>query len=265
MKSVVAYFRLAGEFTNPAKFMWGAFLSGLIVFIVAIILVVLLRKFILVKRSSKILRFIAYTYFILLPLLAGFFAFKWGFFNSLRKDIKEHTGVYAKHIPAVFDEQTAGAVQSLFGPNNAGVAGLTTNQLIDTVGAVMYNVYGKTLEQQASLDGAQGKLAAFMLRTTKGAGIAYIIKTYIRKLLHEKLGLHEEVSADLMQTEIAAIIKGGLFVNIAVIQVDHFLKGLQMGVLITFLLILAIPCIEIGVAHYLLRRRAKAVLQAVAA
>jgi heme exporter protein D len=61
MKSVVNYFHLAGEFTNPAKFIWGAFLSGLIVFIIAIVLVVLLRKYILVTRSSKILRFIAYA------------------------------------------------------------------------------------------------------------------------------------------------------------------------------------------------------------
>jgi hypothetical protein len=268
MKSVVNYFHLAGEFTNPAKFIWGAFLSGLIVFIIAIVLVVLLRKYILVTRSSKILRFIAYAYFILLPLLAGFFAFKWGFFNSLRKDIKEHAGVYAKHVPSVFDEKASSAVQSLFSKKDGGVspiAGLTTNQVIDTVGTLVYNVYGKTLEQRASMDGAQGKLAAFMLRTTQGAGISYVIKKYIVKLLTEKLGLHEEVSADLMETQIASIINNGLFVNIALIQVDHFLKGLQKGVLMTFLLIFAVPCIEIGVAHYLHRKRLKAAMQPVVA
>jgi len=265
MKSVVEYLRLAGEFTNPAKLMWGAFLTGLIVFIIAIVLVVLLRKYILVNRSSKILRFVAYTYFFLLPLLAGFFAFKWGFFNSLRKDIREHTPVYAKHVPPTFDEQATKAVQSLFGPNNSAVKGLTTNQLIDTIGTVVYNVYGKTLEERAFLDGVQGKMAAFMLRATKGAGIAFVIKKYIRKMLTEKIGLREDVSSELMQTEIAALIKGGLFVNIAMIQVDHFLKGMQKGVLITFLLILAIPCIETGLAHYLHRKRLKAQLAPVPA
>lgn len=268
MKSVVNYFNLIGEFTNPATFIWGAILTGLLAFIVALVLIILLRKHILIDRSHKVLRFIAYTYFILLPLLAGFFGFKWGFFNSVRKDIKTHAGVYAKHVPSVFDEQANSAIHNLFGAKEGGassIAGLTSNQLIDTVGVVIYDVYGKTLEQRASLDGVQGKLAAFMLRTTKGAGIAFVIKKYIRKLLTEKLGLHEEVSADLMQTEIASIINGGLFVNIALIQVDHFLKGLQKGVLITFLLIFAIPCIEIGVAHYLHRKRIKAVRQPVTA
>ena len=61
MKSVVSYFNLVGEFTNPAKFMWGAFLSGLVAFTIAVILVIVLRKFILVPRSIKILRFVAYT------------------------------------------------------------------------------------------------------------------------------------------------------------------------------------------------------------
>lgn len=133
------------------------------------------------------------------------------------------------------------------------------------MGTVVYNVYGKTLEERASVDGAQGRMAAFMLRATRGAGIAFVIKKYIRKLLTEKIGLQEEVSSELMQTEIAALIKGGLFVNIAMIQVDHFLKGMQKGVLITFLLILAVPCIEIGVAHYLHRKRLKAQLAPVPA
>ncbi|MGO4292509.1 hypothetical protein [Chitinophaga sp. RAB17] len=266
MKSVVNYFNLIGEFTNPATFIWGAILTGLLAFIVALVLVILLRKHILIDRSHKVLRFIAYTYFILLPLLAGFFGFKWGFFNSVRKDIKTHAGVYAKHVPSVFDEQANSAVQSLFASKEgdaSSITGMTSNQLIDTVGVLVYNVYGKTLEQRAALDGVQGKLAAFMLRTTKGAGVAFLIRKYITKLLTEKLGLHEEVSNELMQKEIASIINGGLFVNIALIQVDHFLKGLQKGVLITFLLIFAIPCIEIGVAHYLHRKRIKAVPQPV--
>ncbi|SEW52606.1 hypothetical protein [Chitinophaga arvensicola] len=262
MKSVVNYFNLVGEFTNPAKFMWGAFLSGLIAFIVAVILVIVLRKFILVPRSSKILRFVAYTYFVLLPLLAGFFAFKWGFFNSLRKDIKAHQEVYAKHIPSVFDQQASAAVQSLFrDPDGrpSALTKMTTNQVVDTVGALVYNVYGSTLEQHASQSGARGQLAAFMLRTTKGAGIAALMKKYIAAFLSDKLKLGEGTSEALMETKLISIIQGGLFLNIAVIQVDLFLKGLQKGVLITFLLILAIPLAEIAIAHYLHRKKLKAV------
>ncbi|HEY8957908.1 hypothetical protein [Chitinophaga sp.] len=263
MKSIVNYFSLIGEFTNPGKFMWEAFLTGFIVFVIAVVLVILLRKFILVPRSGKILRFVAYCWFAVLPLLAAFFAFKWGFFNSVRKDVKEHAGVYAKHVPAVFDDQATAAVESLFRRKDGSlteISALSSNQLIDTASVLIYNVYGSTLEQQAAKQGVQGKLAAFMLRTTKGAGIAFVIKKYIRKMLSEKIGLQEAVSADLMETKITAIINGGLFVNIALIQVDHFLKGMQKGVLITFLLIFAIPCAEIGVAHYLHRKKKRAMV-----
>lgn len=263
MRSVVNYFNLIGEFTNPGKFMWEAFLTGFIVFVIAIVLVILLRKFILVPRSGKFLRFVAYCWFAVLPLLAAFFAFKWGFFNSVRKDVKEHAGVYSKHVPAVFDDQATAAIQSLFRREDGSlipISRLSSNQLIDTASVLIYNVYGTTLEQQAAKQGIQGKLAAFMLRTTKGAGIAFVIKKYIRKMLSEKIGLQQEVSADLMETKITSIINGGLFVNIALIQVDHFLEGMQKGVLITFLLIIAIPCLEIGIAHYLHRKRKKAMI-----
>lgn len=267
MKSVVSYFNLVGEFTNPAKFMWGAFLSGLVAFIIAVILVIVLRKFILIPRSNKLLRFVAYTYFVLLPILAAFFAFKWGFFNSLRKDIKAHQEVYAKHIPPVFDQQASSAVQSLFRQPDGSPSDLTklsTNQVIDTVGALVYNVYGSTLEQQASQSGVKGKLAAFMLHTTKGAGVAALMKKYIIKFLAEKLKLGEDTGEALMETKLMTIIQGGLFLNIAVIQVDLFLKGLQKGVLITFLIILAIPLAEVVLAHYLHRRKLKAIPSPVA-
>lgn len=258
MKSVVTYFNLIGEFTNPVTFIWGALLSGFLAFVVAVVLVILLRKRILVDRSHQWLRYIAYTYFFLLPVLAGFFAFKWGFFNSVRKDIKAHREVYAKHVPAIFDEQATVAINALFSAKDGGVSRLSSNQLIDTVGAAIYNVYGQTLTQQAAATGAKGQVAAFMLRTTEGAGLAFIIKKYIRQLLTEKIGLQEEVSAEVMQTEIATLLKGGLFVNIALLQIDHFLKGIQKGILTTFLLILAIPCIEVAIAHYLLSRKQKA-------
>ncbi|MBO9728794.1 MAG: hypothetical protein J7623_09160 [Chitinophaga sp.] len=258
MKSVVEYFNLAGQFTNPATFIWGALVSAFLAFVVAVILVILLRKRILVDRSHKWLRYIAYTYFFLLPVLAGFFAFKWGFFNSVRKDIQAHRKVYAKHVPAIFDEQATAAINALFSAKEGGVSRLSSNQLIDTVGVAIYNVYGQTLTQQAAAAGVKGQLASFMLRTTKGAGLSFIIKKYIRQLLTEKIGLQEEVSAEVMQTEIATLLKGGLFVNIAIMQVDHFLKGLQKSILITFLLILAIPCIEVAIAHYLLSRKLKA-------
>lgn len=254
MQTIVTYFQLAGEFTNPYKFITGAVITGLTAFTVALLLVLLLRKYILVPRSHTLLKLLAYTYFVLLPLMAGFFGLKWGFFHSLRKDIRAHTDVYAAHVPPLFSEQAADAVDSLFG--GAEVSSFSTHQLIDTAAVVIYNVYGSTLEQQLSAtEGVKGKLASMLLHITRNKSIAAMMHKAVHNLLHDKLGLSDGASNEVVHTSLRKLLNGNLFVNIAVIQVDQFLKGLQRGILYTFLLILVVPLIEVGYAHYRYRRQ----------
>lgn len=255
MRTIVTYFQLAGEFTNPYRFISGAVISGLIAFFAALVLVLALRKYILVPRSHKLLKVLAYLYMVALPLLAGFFGMKWGFFHSLRKDIKAHTEVYAAHVPPVFSESALKAVDSLFG-GNARVSSLSTHQIIDTTAVVVYNVYGSTLEQQlGGTQGVKGKMASLLLQISKSKAIAGMMHKAVYNLLHDKLGLTDGASNEVVHTSLGKLVNGNLFVNIAVIQVDQFLKGLQRGILYTFLLILAIPLVEVTFAHYRYRRQ----------
>ncbi|MBC9932936.1 hypothetical protein [Chitinophaga qingshengii] len=260
MQTIVTYYQLASEFTNPWKFVTGAIISGLTAFAVALILVLLLRKYILVPRSNKLLKMLAYAYFVALPLLAGFFGMKWGFFHSLRKDIKAHTDVYAKHVPTLFNEQALKAVDSLLGGNNA-LSGKSPDEVMNVAAEAIYNVYGRTLEQQVSTRGVAGKLASAALNMTKSKSVAAIMRKAVYNLLHDKLKLTEGASNELLRTELGTLLNGNLFVNIAVIQVDQFLKGLQRGILYTFLLILAVPLIEVLIAHYRHRKQVAVRLQ----
>lgn len=262
MKETFRIIRLFSEFTNPFKIISGAVFVGILTAIIAIILVILLRKFMLVPRRHPILKYIAWTYFILLPVLAGFFGFKWGLFNSLRKDIKTHTSVYIEHIPASFDQNTSRLITAYFISDSAGVnvapmAKYTTNQLVDTAAEVIYRQYYATLEHQAILKDKGNAVVGFIARLTKGKGVAFFMKRSIRKLLTEKGGLDESVSEDLMGARIDEILRAGLFAKIILIRLDHFLQGVQKGILITFFLIIAIPLIEVLIAHYLYKKKMK--------
>jgi hypothetical protein len=252
MKETFRIIRLFSDFTNPFKIVSGGILTGILTFIVALVLVILLGKLMLVPRRHPVLKYIAWTYFLLLPLLAGFFGFKWGLFNSLRKDIKQHTSTYIEHIPASFDDQTSVAIKGFF---KGDVTQYTTNQLVDTAAEIIYRQYYATLDKQALLKDKGNALVNFIVGITKGKGVAYFMKKSIHKLLSEKAGLNEDVSKDLMASRIDEILKAGLFAKIILIQLDHFLQGVQKGILITFFLIILIPVIEILIAHYLHRRQ----------
>lgn len=262
MKETFRIIHLFSEFTNPFKIISGAVLTGILTAIIAIVLVILLRKFMLVPRRYPLLKYIAWTYFILLPLLAGFFGFKWGLFNSLRKDIKTHTSVYIQHIPASFDQNTSRLITAYFIRDSAGVnvapmGKYTTNQLVDTAAEVIYRQYYATLEHQALLKDKGNAVVGFIAGLTKGKGVAYFLKRSIKKMLSEKGGLNEDVTEDLMESRIDEILRAGLFAKIILIQLDHFLQGVQKGILITFFLIIAVPLVEILIAHYLHKKKLK--------
>ncbi|MCW3464559.1 hypothetical protein [Chitinophaga nivalis] len=260
MKTIVEYFHFAGQFTNPSRFVAGAVISGLLSFAAMLVLIILLRRFILVYRASPVMKWIAYSYFIVLPLLAAFFGFKWGFFHSLRQDIKSHAGNYAQQFPAGIEKETTAALQSLLtgsGSGENGMEHLTGSQLIDTVSTVVYNVYGSTLSEQAAKPGVQGQLINFVQNRMMGKGVATFVKKQIRKILKEKLGVAPTISHALLQTQVSEIVSAGFFVKVLLLQTDYFLKGLQQGVLITFLIILSIPLLEIVVANCRRRNEAR--------
>jgi|GEM_PF-1848505 len=255
MKEIYQTLSQYGQFSNPAKVVGGAVLYGIAALLVTLILLIIFRKKILVSRSHKALRVLAYTYFILLPLLAGFFFMKWGFFNSMRKDIKAHTEVYIRHIPSTFDAQTSAAVKLFLQDQHISLATLSSDQLIDAVAEVIYAQYNTLLEKQASLKEGSNLLLSWALKISKGQGIARLMKNTIHKMLKEKLGLDESVSKELMASRIDEVLRTGFFAKITLIQVDHFLKGIQKGILITFFILLSIPLAEILIAHYLLRKK----------
>lgn len=260
MKETFRIIRLFGEFTNPFKIVSGAILTGVLTAIIAIILVVLLRKFILVPRRYPVLKYIAWFYFLLLPALAGFFGFKWGLFNSMRKDIKAHTEVYIKHVPASFDMNSSAELTALFMKDSAGVnvaplANYSTDQLIDTAAGVIYAQYNGILERQALLKEKGNTLASVIVHISGGKGVAYFMKKAIRNLLKDKIGLSENVSKDLMEAKIEEVLSAGLFAKIMLIQLDHFLQGVQKGILITFFMIVMVPVVEILIAHYLHKKK----------
>jgi hypothetical protein len=255
MKEMYQTLSQLGQFVNPSTIISGAVLSGIAALILTLLLLIIFRKKILVARRYKALRILAYSYFIILPLLAGFLWMKWGFFNSLRKDIKAHTEIYIKHIPSSFDTQTSAAVSNFLHNKNTSLSALTTDQLIDAVVDVIYTQYSTMLSQQQTLEKGSNVLLSWALKLTKGKGVAQLIRDTIRKTLKEKLGLDEAVSNDLMASRIDEIIKMGLFAKIGLIQADHFIKGLQKGILITFCILMAIPLAEVIIAHYLLKKK----------
>jgi len=256
--NILDYWKIITTYTNPIHIATQTILYIVLFFFVALILVILLRKIILVKRVHLSLKYLSYCYLIGIPLLSGFFGFKYGLANAVQKDLKTHIDAYTQQMQQHFNsDSTFDITMILAGNKNLSNASphISTNEAIDLLSEYFYNRYGEVLEQTSKKDGTvNGKISYLFLKITKSKGIAFMIKKGIKNIVSEKVGLGEDVTADLLDTKIDELIKDGLLKKIVVVEIDKVFGSIKSGVLLTLGFILLLCGIEIGIANYKLRK-----------
>jgi hypothetical protein len=248
-------------FTNP----FSIFLSGIFwaigSFLFFLLLVIFLRKFILVKRKSKFLKYLSWTYF-LIPVLAIFFGFKFGILNGMRNDLKAHVQNYTK-VMDVFIKEFMGATPDEFfteivAGKNSATADMNTNQVIDRFSDTVYAKFGSSMESAAMQDSTMpGKFAGLFLKMTKSKGISAGIKYSIHELLYKELGIDKDVSKDVMQTKFRELLQKGLFTSILEKEIDHLFIPWEKTIGIIFSVLLLFPLTEIIISTIIFRKQMK--------
>ncbi len=104
-QSVSKYLSLIGEYANPAAIIYSAISMAIGAFVLAALLIILLRKFIFTKRPHVMLKVLAILYAIIIPIMAGLLGFKYGLAHGIQCDLKEYLGAYTKSLDAAFSEQ----------------------------------------------------------------------------------------------------------------------------------------------------------------
>jgi len=128
----------------------------------------------------------------------------------------------------------------------------SSNEVIDGISEEMYIQYENSLKNTST--NISDKAVSFFYKMARGKIIAYKVKQLIHKLLTDKIGTSDEVSKEIMDIKLEELLKEGLFTKIITVQVDSFFKGILKGVVITFLLILLLPIIEIIIAFIMYKR-----------
>lgn len=251
-QSVSKYLSLIGEYTNPVAIIYTAVSMAIGAFLLAVLLIILLRKFIFVKRRHVILKVLAIIYVIVVPILAGLFGFKLGLVNGIHHDLNEHLGAYTKSLDLAFSEQ----IRKELGPGD--LSKTSAKDLVDTVSVAIYDVYKHTLDYKA-LDARpdlSSKVSVFLLDLFSAKGISAGLKKGITKLVEKSLGVDEDITAEAMEVRLGELLKSGLLTKLVGMQIDKFFNSIKTGIYLVFFLILLIPGIEIAIALYLNKKAA---------
>lgn len=251
-QSITKYLDIIGEYTNPVAILYSAVSMAIGAFVLAGLLIILLRKFIFVKRRHVILKVLAIIYAIVIPILAGLFGFKLGLVRGIHHDLKEHLGAYTKSLDDAFSEQ----LRDELGTGN--LSKTSVKDLVDTVSVAIYDVYRHTLEYKA-LDAKKdlsSKVSVFLLDLFSAKGISTGLKKGITSLVEKSLGVEEDITSEAMEVRLGELLKSGLLTKLVGMQIDKFFNGLKTGIYLVFFLILLIPGVEVAIALYLNKKAA---------
>lgn len=246
-QSIAHYYYLIGKYTNPGAIIYSAITTAIGAFVLAGLLIILLRKFIFVKRRHVILKVLAILYAIVIPILAGLSGAKLGLVNGVHHDLKEHLGTYTESLDLAFSEQ----IRKELDPRQ--LSKTSVKDMVDTVSVAIYDVYRHTLNYKA-LDARpdlSSKVSVFLLDLFSAKGISAGLKKGITKLVEKSLGVDEAITAEAMEVRLGELLKSGLLTKLVSMQIDKFFNSMKTGICLVFFLILLIPGVEIAIALYL--------------
>ncbi|MFY9310021.1 MAG: hypothetical protein WAQ28_13325 [Bacteroidia bacterium] len=251
--------RYAGSF---ASIVFSGVITAVVVLILSLLVLFLFRRFVLVKRKHIVLKVIAIAYFVLIPLICGFFAFKWQVVNKFGNNLAENITKDVKPVDLMVKDKLSGIVNGLYlnkSENLEGKIPVSVNDLINILSDTLYVNYLQItkVERPDSQNELVNKAIKLYIRVTKSEGIAFLIKKGVSKVLAKQLRLKEETTKQMMDTKLGKLFDDGILCTIVDCEIKQVFGGMKNSILTMLAVILAIPLIEIAIANWLFRKEVK--------
>jgi len=251
---IIKYWDVITQYFNPFPIiLWGAvgFIIGMLVMIV---IQLILRKKILMKRRHWTLKALAYAYMFLLPLWAGYSVMQWSALHACERQIVRNIPTYLGDANSLFNVYLKDYATQVISERHLA---LTGNEIIDASMGAASGLIASTLESFSSEeDDLKGQISSYVI-------VKMAESNFFKDLLVDKIEGHigtallmdKDLTRDLLNVKISAMMDDGILNTILEKHVGELFGSFKMSVLITFLLVLLIPAIEIGIAHYMHRNQ----------
>ncbi len=256
----IEYYKVFGEYVSPVKVIGAGITAAVLFALFLLVLLIVFRKKVLAQRRYPILKVLAYSYFLFIPLLGGFFAFQWGAINSLHNQLKENlmakVKVYTDGMDTNWETYIAQALISGVPDDQVPTITISANNVVEIGTEALYLRYQTYVDSLLINDESLVINAlGYINNLTDGKVMSYAVKKGIFKLLDKGLAMDESMSEELMETRLDELIKGGVLSKILGIQLDRIFKPLKQSTIIVFCIILLFPLIEIAIANNWFRKK----------
>ncbi len=257
------YAALAGDYAGSlAAITISSVITAIVVLILSLVLLFVLKKFVLVKRKHVVLKVFSIAYFILIPIICAFFAFKWQFLNKLGNNIAENITKDTKIVDNAVKSNMAAVVNTFYldkSENLTGKIPVSVNNLIDILGDSLYSNYLEInrVESPNKQSDMMDKAITLYIDVTKSKGLSFLIKEALAHIITKELKLEKETTKEIMDTKLGKLLDDGILTKILDSKIEGFFGSMKKSVLVTLCIILLLPAIEIGIAFWFFQKDKK--------
>lgn len=259
----VEYYRYFSEYINPVAVIGAGILCAVVFALALLVLLIIFRKKILVQRRYTALKYLAWSYFLVLPLVGGYFAFQWGALNSMQNQLKENIPAklkaYTDGMDTGWEKYISQALTTGITDGSVPKIELSANNVVEIATEALYLRYQSVVDSLLIYnDNLLVQAVGYINHLTDGKVMSYAVKKGIYKMLESGLAMDEEMSTELMETRLDELMQQGIFSKILGLQIDRLFKPLKKSTIVIFALILGAALLEIGLAHYFIYQQKKA-------
>lgn len=253
---ILKYWDILIEYINPLVIFLWAIAGGLVGLLLAIILLLILRKQILVKRCHWTLKWLSYAYLVIIPLFISFSFAQWFALHNCEKQIINNIPKYLGDTNALYNTYLKAEVEKIVSEE---ILKSSSNELLEGAVGSAQTFVGSVLKNE-STDETQAatykdKISAYIVQTfLESKYVRNLIVSEARKQAGKILLMDEKLSDDFFDMEVQKLLDSGIINTILEKHIRHLIGGFKTNVLLLLLLGLAIPLTEIIIANYIYRK-----------
>lgn len=242
------FWDVLSKYVNPlSALLWGL-IGGLAALILVVILQIVLRKKILVTRKYRFLKVLSYCYMVFFPLWAGMQAAQWFALHNLQSQITNNIPLYLGKTNELFNGFLKDEVTKVISERHMELTGHKVIEKSATyVSNTASNLFGSTLPSKDEA-GDKFVVAALMQSLVKSGVIKKYVVKYIESSIGSALLMDKKLTKEFMDTTFKEMVDKGMLNTILTKHVNHLFRGFKSNILLTFLLVMCIPVIEIIIA-----------------
>lgn len=230
------YYGLFTQYINVFAIIWSGIKTGLLSFIVALIVLVLFKKWVLVRRRYPALRYLAISYYFLIPLVCFGFGLVYGLITTSRDQIIDKLPLYQSTAQSFAEQNFDFNLKiDVYGNKSLDEA------MNDAVNDIEYIILS---EIELAKQNHQ-VVYQFILTVIESPVGLKLIKSNLKDKVASCVGLNRQLMDEVFEIKLSQLFTGDTIIKIMGFYVTQIANGFLIPLVIIWLILMLLPVIEI--------------------